>query len=168
MEKVSLDFSPKWFALYTKSRHEKFVEEQLNKKGIEAFTPKRRLKRIWSDRTKIIEEPVFKSYCFAKFSLADKLKVVSQKGVVEVVHFKHQYVPVPENVVRSLKIVLESQLRIDPYPYLEIGEKVLVKKGPLKGLEGFITEKRAGGAKIVISVSAITSSIACVVNGGFV
>lgn len=153
-----------WYVLYTKSRHENFVESQLFKKGIEAFTPKISLRKKWSDRVKIIEEPLFKSYCFAKFSLLDKIKILSQPGVVNIVHFNSQYIPVQESVINSLKILIGNKFRLDPYPYLKVGDKVVIKKGPLKGLEGYIVEKRNKNTSLVVSVDAIASSIKCVVD----
>ena len=159
---------PNWYVLYTKPRHEKFVESQLLQKGIEAFTPKVTLRRRWSDRIKLIQEPLFKSYCFVRFSLKDKVRVVSQQGVVNIVHFNSQYIPVEETVINSLKILTENKIKLDPYPYLKVGDRVLIKRGPLKGVEGFIIEKRNKYTSLVISVDAITSSIQCVVDIDFV
>lgn len=153
-----------WYALYTKSRHEKFVESELLKKGIEAFTPKVTLKRRWSDRIKYIDEPIFKSYCFAKFCLKDKIRVVSQDGVVTMVHFNHHYIPIPDSVINSLKLLIENEFRIDPCPYLKIGERVTIRRGPLKGLEGYIIEKRNKNTTLVVSVDAIASSVKCIVD----
>lgn len=153
-----------WYVLYTKSRHEKFVESELLRKGIEAFTPKVTLRKKWSDRIKFIEEPLFKSYCFAKFSLLNKIDVVSQDGVVNIVNFNNRYAPVPESVITSLKILITNKIQIDPYPYLKVGEKVGIRKGPLKGFEGYIVEKRNKNTTLVVSVDAIASSIKCVVD----
>lgn len=163
-DNLRCEYHEQWYVLYTKSRHEKFVESQLLQKGIKAFTPKIRLKRKWSDRIKIIEEPLFKSYCFAKFSLENKIEVVSQAGVVNIVHFRDQYIPVEETIINSLKILMENKLKLDPYPYLKEGAKVVIKKGPLKGLEGYIVEKRNKHTSLVISVDAIASSIKCIVD----
>ena len=168
-EKLSLDCCrlsdvQRWYVIYTKSRHEKFVESALIKKGIEAFTPKMILRRRWSDRVKLIEQPLFKSYCFVRFSLKNKITVVSQPGVVNVVHFRGQYVPVQQSVIDSLKILIKNKVRIDPYPYLNVGDKVEIKDGPLKGVEGYIIEKRNKNTVLVVSIEAIASSIKCVVD----
>ena len=160
--------SHNWYALYTKGRHEKFVESQLLKKGIPAFTPKTTLRRKWSDRIKFVEEPLFKSYCFAKFPLRHKTKIVFQEGVVSIVHFNSHYIPVEESVINSLKILIENKLQLDPYPYLKTGDKIVIKRGPLKGLEGFIVEKRNKNTILVVSVDAISSSIKCIVDISFV
>ena len=153
-----------WYPLYTRSRHEKFVESALIKKGIESFTPTVLLRRRWSDRIKFIEQPLFRSYCFAKFSLQDKIKIISQPGVTNIVHFKNQYIPIQDSVIDSLKILIKNKVKIDPHPYLKIGDRVIVKDGPLKGVEGCIIEKRSKNTTLVISIEAITSSVKCVVD----
>lgn len=168
-ERSFFDYCPlssvqKWFVLYTKSRHEKFVESNLIKKGIESFTPTVLLKKRWSDRIKLIEEPLFKSYCFAKFSLKDKRVVLSQPGVANIVHFKDQYIPVQDSVIDSLRILIESKVKINLYPYLKIGAKVRIKKGPLRDAEGYIIEKRNKNTTLVISIEAINASISCIVD----
>jgi transcription antitermination factor NusG len=157
-----------WYALYTKGRHEKFVENKLNGKDIEAYTPKVTLRRKWSDRIKLIDEPLFKSYCFAKFSIDDKKKVITQAGVVNVVHFKDQYIPVPEEVINSLKILTQNKVKLDPCPYIKEGQRVSIKKGPLKGVEGIVIEKRNHNTSLVISIDAIASSVQCVVDMDFI
>ncbi len=162
------EVADKWFALYTRSRHEKFVESELLKKGVEAFTPKITLRRSWVDRVKQIEAPFFKSYCFAKFSLNNRVKVLSQKGVVCVVHFNDQYIAVEDSVINSLRIMIENRIKIDPYPYLNKGDRIVIKKGPLKGLEGYILEKRKKNTTLVISVDAIESSVRCIVDIDYV
>ncbi len=155
---------PKWFVLYTKSRHEKFVEKRLTEKGIESFTPTVLVRKKWSDRIKFIEQPLFRSYCFAKFPLKDKVKIVSEPGVVHLIHFKNKYVPVEDEVIDSLKILVENKIQIDPHPYLKVGRRVRVKNGPLRGVEGYILEKRNKHTTLVISIEAINSSISCVVD----
>lgn len=157
-----------WYVLYTKPRHEKTVEAGLLQKGIEAFTPKVSLRKRWSDRIKVVEEPLFKSYCFAKFNLFDKTCVLSQQGVVDLVHFKQNYIPVQNTVIDSLRTLAAHQMSLNPHPYLKVGDKVVVRRGPLKDVEGFLVEKRNKNAMLVISVDAITSSVQCIVDSDWV
>ena len=80
--------------MHTRARYEEFVEAELIRKGIEVFTPKITLRKRWSDRIKYIEEPLFKSYRFAKFPLKEKGEILSQHGIAGIVHFSDQYIPV--------------------------------------------------------------------------
>ncbi len=165
---LSMEVPSKWFVLYTRARHEKLVESQLLKRGIEAFTPKMTLRSRWSDRVKHVEEPLFKGYCFAKFPLNRKIDVLSQKGVVSIVHFNGQFIPVEDSVMNSLKILIESEIRMDPYPFLNEGNRIVINRGPLKGLEGFIAGKRDKNTTLIVSVDAIASSIMCLVPVSYV
>ena len=157
--------APKWFALYTKSQHEKFIESALTEKNIESFTPTVLLKKKWSDRVKLIEQPLFKGYCLAKFSIKDKILIVSQRGVVNIVNFRNKYISVQDSVIDSLKILVENKVKIDPYPFLKTGDRIRVKRGPLKNIEGYIIEKRSRNSiSLVISIEAIASSVRCVID----
>jgi transcription antitermination factor NusG len=163
---MNSDNTPHWYAIYTKSRHEKLVESELLKKGLEAFTPKLTIKSKWSDRTKLIEEPLFKSYCFVRFSINNsniRNEILAQKGVVSIVRFNNQYVPVEGSVISSLKILIENNLKLDPCPFLKEGDKVVIRKGSLKGVEGYIVEKRDKNTALVISIDSIASSVKCIV-----
>ena len=156
---------PKWFALYTKPQHEKFVESALTEKNIESFTPTVLLKKKWSDRVRLIEQPLFKGYCFAKFSIKDRILIVSQRGVVNIVNFRNKYISVQDSVIDSLKILVKNKVKIDPYPFLKTGDRIRVKRGPLKNIEGYIIEKRSKNSiSLVISIEVIASSIKCVVD----
>ena len=156
---------PKWFALYTKPQHEKFVESALTEKNIESFTPTVLLKKKWSDRVKLIEQPFFKGYCFAKFPIKDKILIVSQRGVVNIVNFRNKYISVQDSVIDSLKILVENKVKIDPYPFLKTGDRIRVKRGPLKNIEGYIIEKRSkSSTSLAISIEAIVSSVRCVID----
>ena len=157
-----------WYTLYTKSRHEKLVEQVLSQRGIEAYTPKLKLKKQWSDRIKEVEEPLFKGYCFARFALKDKKIVLSQPGVAGIINFSGNYPHLKESVIESLKITTDRELRIDPFPYLNNGDLVTIKKGPLKGLSGYIIEKRKNNTVLVVSVVSIASSIRCTIDADFV
>ncbi len=158
----------KWYVLYTKPRHEKFVEKEFLKRGIDAFTPKISLRKKWSDRAKVVEEPLFKGYCFAKFPLKKKRDIISQPGVMDIINFNHEYVPVEDSVINSLKLIVESDLKIDPCPYIAKGDLVSIRKGPFKGLEGYVLEKRSKNTTLVVSIDAIAASIKCVVGMDYV
>jgi transcription antitermination factor NusG len=157
-----------WYALYTKPRHEKFVEELLLKRGVEAYTPKVTMRRRWSDRIKLVDEPLFKGYCFAKFPLIKKKNIVSQPGVVDIIHFNEKYPEINETVIDSLKIISENDLKVDPCPYLKKGDRITIRRGPYKGFEGYIIEKRNKNATLVVSVDAIAASIKCIIDADFV
>jgi transcription antitermination factor NusG len=149
----------KWFAVYTRNKHEKVVDTQLSKLGIETFLPIREQLSQWKDRKKIIETPLFPGYLFTCIDLKqDYLKVLSTKGVVTLLGINGIPQSIPDDEVQSLKYVMKSNYKYDPYASLQKGVKVIVVRGPLEGTVGDIV-KKSGKFKLKVSVELIKSSI---------
>jgi transcriptional antiterminator NusG len=151
-------FIPSWYALYTRSRHEKFLAEELRKKNIETFLPLRKISRQWSDRKTTIEEPLFGGYLFVHIPLINQSSVLNVKGAVHLIGSKNAPVEVPEKDISAIKAFIENEIRIDPFPYLKIGQLVRVHSGPFKGVEGFIVRKDKR-CRLVISFDLIMNSV---------
>jgi transcription antitermination factor NusG len=147
---MSLD----WYALRTRSRHEKRVREELEAHGIEPFLPLVERWRQWKDRRKKVAFPLFPGYCFARFPLSQRVVVVSTQGVVQILGNQEGPVPVPEAEIEAVRRLVESTLPYDPYPYLTEGMRVEVIRGPLSGLRGLLLRKGAR-ARLVIGVALI-------------
>ncbi len=145
---------PQWYALRTRSRYEKRVSAQIDHHGIEVFLPLIGRRSRWKDRTVQVEFPLFPGYCFAHFAWKDRLQVLTASGVVEVLGVAGRGVPVAETEIESVRRLITSTLPIDPYPFLEPGMPVEVRRGPLNGLRGFLVRK-APRARLVIAVSLI-------------
>ncbi len=147
-----------WYALSTKSRHEKCLDTELQKKGVETFLPLRKITRHWSDRVKSIEQPIFSGYLFVKIPLKDRLEVLNTYGSVRLVGFNSAPVPIAEKELATLRRFVEEAITIDPYPYLNAGDRVYVRSGSLKGVEGFIVRKNKH-TRLVISLDLLFQSV---------
>ena|ERR1700752_2273637 len=147
-----------WYAVYTKSRHEKVAEINLRNRGVMTFLPLREVVSRWKDRNKTINVPLFPSYVFVKIGFMDIHKVIYTKGVLKVVGCNGTPVPVPTEQVESIRTLIQSKLKYDPYPYLDRGREVLIKSGPLQGIIGKIMEKRSKH-KLVLSIDLIKKSV---------
>lgn len=155
---------PQWFALYTRSRHEKLVSREFAKKGIKFFLPLKKITRKWSDRNKIIEEPLFKSYMFVNIPWKERWSVLNTVGVVSfVVRNPSDPVSIPEKELMTIKNFLEQDIDVDPFPYLKEGEKVYVRSGPFKGAEGFIVRKDRH-CRLVVSLDLLMQSVSIVID----
>lgn len=152
-----------WFALYTKGRHEKFVYQELTKKGIEAFLPLRKITRQWSDRKKIIEEPLFKSYLFVRTPYADRFAVLNTTGVVCFVGKKADPIEVPETDLLAIKNFMDQGIQVDAFPYLKEGHRVYIRSGAFKGVEGFVVRKDKH-CRLVISLDVLMQSISVIID----
>jgi len=148
---------PCWFAVYTRSRHERRVAARLADNGVVYFLPLFSTIRRWKDRKKCVELPLFPGYLFVRIALHERLRVLQVPGVVRLVGFNGQPVPLPESEIESLRTGLASHLRAEPHPYLTVGRRIRVKNGPLKGVEGILIRKK-NRYRVVISVDLIMRS----------
>ena len=143
-----------WYALRTKSRHEKLVRDQLDKQGIEPLLPTVKRLSQWKDRKKEIEVPLFSGYCFVRFSQQEKEPVQKTTGVVEIVGSGSRPEPIPEPEIDALRRLMISVLPYDPHPYLHEGMRVEVVRGPLQGIHGILLRKEKRH-RLVIGVHLI-------------
>jgi len=148
------DGTPKWYALRTRSRHEKLVRDQLDGQGIEPLLPTIRRLSQWKDRKKEVEVPLFSGYCFAHFSWQDRTPVLMVPGVVEIVGSRNGPEPVPDEEIDALRKLMAGTLCYDPHPYLREGMAVEVIRGPLEGVRGILLRKDKRH-RLVISVHLI-------------
>jgi len=152
-----------WYALYTRSRHEKKVAANLEEKRVEVFLPLRSVLSRWKDRRKEVQLPLFSGYLFVRIPREQRLPVLQTSGVVRFVGNGDGLDPVPEDQIISIQRLMESGLRYDPYPYLREGMQVRVVRGPLKGVEGILIDKRKRHL-LVLSVDMIQQSAALQVD----
>jgi transcription antitermination factor NusG len=127
----------KWYAAYTKPRWEKKVSALLDKKGLEYYCPLNKVRRRWSDRYKVIEEPLFKSYVFVKVTEDEKTRVRLTDGVVNFVYWLGKPAEIKESEIQIIKRFLSEYEEVQAAPLsLSAGEKVRVKTGVLMDTEG--------------------------------
>jgi transcriptional antiterminator NusG len=148
-----------WYALRTRSRHEKQVRDRLAGGGIEPLLPTVMRLRQWQDRKKKIEVPLFSCYCFAQFAWQDRLAVLRTPGIVQIVGNGDGPEPVTEDEIQAIKALMASALPYDAYPYLEEGMAVQVIRGPLEGVHGILLRKPKP-FRLIISVNLIRQSAA--------
>jgi len=152
-----IDGNLHWYALRTRSRHEKVVRDGLRKTGIDALLPTFFHTSYWKDRKKTIETPLFSGYCFARFSLDDRLRVLQLAGVADIVGFADRPQPVHEEEILALRKLADGRLSCRPYPYLAEGMAVRVVRGPLAGVHGMFV-REGTSHRLVISVRLIQKS----------
>ena len=153
-----------WYALYTRPRHEKQVLEDLTKRGIEAFLPTYKVRRRWSDRYKVVEEPLFKNYLFVNVDYDRRhYETLRPYGAVTFVMFDGKPAPVPDGEIDSIRRLVTSELPYNPHPYLKVGRRVHVRYGPLEGCEGILTRKK-GLTRIVLSIQLLQQSVSAEVD----
>jgi transcription termination/antitermination protein NusG len=154
---------PPWFAVWTRSRAEKAVHEQLARRGVEVFLPTVPRWSRWKDRRKLVDWPLFPGYCFARFDPADSLSVLTCTGVATIVSFDGKLAPVPDAELEAVRRLVTSDLQYDPCPFITEGSRVEVIYGPLKGVTGLLVKKDRH-ARLVLAVDLIGRAVATTVD----
>lgn len=159
--------SQSWFAVEIRHNRERSVADLLQAKGLEAFLPTYEEPRQWSDRVKLTELPLFPGYLFCRLSGERRMPILTTPGVRGIVGFGSTPVPVPESEIESVRSFIKSKLKVQPWPFLEIGQTVKIQKGPLAGVEGILQEFR-GNYRVVVSISLLQRSIAAEMDGTWI
>jgi transcription antitermination factor NusG len=158
--------SIEWFAVRTRSRHEKIVASQLETSGIESFLPLCSQVRSWSDRRVIVDLPLFPGYVFVRTSRATqaRVRVFQARGVIGFVGPNNQATPIPAEQIEAVRSLMQSQIECRPHPYLNVGQRVRIQNGALQGLEGILV-RIASDHSLVVSVDLIHKSVAIRLEG---
>ena len=126
-----------WYAIYTKPRWEKKLAARLDEKGIENYLPLVKTLKIWSDRKKWVQEPLFKSYLFVRVDMKEYIPALQTLGAVKYVSFENKAVSIPPLQIEAVKTFVESgEDFLTDIPDIKIGDRVLIIRGSLMGLEG--------------------------------
>ena len=124
-----------WYALYTRPRYEKRTAVELKHLGIEFYLPLVKTLRVWSDRKKWVEIPLFSSYLFIKTEEGELYKALAFYGAVRIVSFEGKPVVIPEKQIDEIKMILSSEIKAEPVDVkIPAGSKVEIIRGPLIGI----------------------------------
>jgi transcription antitermination factor NusG len=154
-----------WIAVYTKSRHEQIVINELNKKNIESYCPMLKERRQWSDRKKWVHFPLFRSYIFANIEIKENIYVLQTIGVNKIVQFQKKISIIPNQVIDNIKNIIKGGYKVEQADYFIKGDEVCVVSGPLKGLDGVVLDLR-GANKIIIKIEAIQQALSVEISSG--
>jgi transcription antitermination factor NusG len=148
-----------WYAVYTRSRSEKKLMELLTEKGIEAYVPLRKVIRQWSDRKRLVEEPIIRSYCFVKVAQKEYFEVLNTPGAVRYVWFSGKPAAIPERQINTLKIITGADVEMECLPdTFQPGVHVRVNAGPLLGLTGELANV-SNKKKVIIRIDHLNQVI---------
>ncbi|WP_316736085.1 UpxY family transcription antiterminator [Pedobacter aquatilis] len=130
-----MDNNYKWYPVYTRSRAEKKAYDELLKKGITTYLPLKKTVKQWSDRKKIVEEPLIKSYLFVYISAKEHAEVLMTNGISRFLYFSGKIASMPDKQIEDLKLLLATDSELEVLEYdIKAGEKVSIKAGPFKGM----------------------------------
>jgi len=155
-----------WYALRTRSRHERVVNQQLVSNGFETFLPTLTETHRWSDRKKVVEVPLFSGYTFVRFTYSheERIRVLRSHGAVGLVGVQGAGVPIPDSQIEDIRKLLTNKIPLRKHGFLRIGQRVRIRGGALDGLEGILVAEN-GDRSLVISVDPIQKSLSIRVEG---
>ncbi|MEO7584765.1 MAG: UpxY family transcription antiterminator [Ferruginibacter sp.] len=149
-----------WFAVYTKPRWEKKVAGLLEEKGIENYCPLNKVVKQWSDRKKVVLEPIFKSYVFVKVPDAEKWELRKVPGIINFVYWLGKPARIKEEDILTIKKFLHefSDVQVEDATQLQLNSKVRVKQGVLMDYHGILIELHGSRAKVRIETMGLQLS----------
>jgi transcription antitermination factor NusG len=149
----------KWFALQVRTRWESSTAVLLSGKGYQAFLPTFKARKRWNGKFREINAPLFPGYVFCQFDAQKRLPILVTPGVLAVVGRGRVPLPVDDGEIAAIQTVVSSGFRAEPWPYLEVGQKIRIESDALSGLEGILINFK-GNQRIVVSVTLLRRSVA--------
>jgi transcription antitermination factor NusG len=155
---------PKWFAVYTTSRHEKRVALHLAQRDVEHYLPLYRSARKWSDGSKVtLDLPLFPGYLFVHIRRTERVRVLEVPGALAVVGGNgREPIPMPDEAIESLRTGLHLRT-VEPHPLLTVGQRARIRSGALEGMEGIVVRKK-NSLRMILTLGYIQRSIAVEVS----
>jgi transcription antitermination factor NusG len=151
----------RWFAVRTRSRHEKIVASQLRGQAVTAFLPLVTQVHRWSDRKKVVQVPLFAGYAFVRVVPATEqyIRVLRVHGVSSFVGVRGEGTPIPDKQIDDIRVLLTSDAAYSICPFLKVGQRVRIRGGCLDGVEGLLIARK-GDRNLIISVEPMQQSLA--------
>jgi transcription antitermination factor NusG len=151
--------SEQWFALRVKPHRERVVASAAHHKGFEEFLPLYKCRHRWSDRSKVLELPLFPGYVFCRLNEEDRFALLTIPGVVHLVSNGRVPMPIDDEEISAIQTAIRSEIPVEPWHFLEVGERIKLSAGPLAGLEGFLVQAD-DQKRVVVGLTVLKRSIA--------
>jgi len=155
-----------WYAIHTRSRHEKRIELSLRQAGVDTFLPLIREVHRWSDWRQEVQLPLFPCYLFVHVvpGTVARLTVLKTPGVLNFVGTLGSESAIPEQEIEQVRAVVTQQGSFFPCPFLKTGQRIRIRGGALDGVEGVLNSHK-GASTLVVSVELIQRSVSVLIDG---
>ena len=149
-----------WFVIYTKSRSEKVVAEKLRAKGIEVYCPLVKAKRRWSDRARIVQQPLFPSYCFVRLDEQERASVFGVPGVVRYLFWEKKAAIVRDAEIDAIRLMLNEidndLIQLKAY---RPGDTVHITSGSFMDISGTVVRQHGKVVTVVLGALQVLVTI---------
>ena len=150
--------TPQWFALGVKPRFDKAVARMLESKGFETLLPLYKKRHRYAARCKVAELPLFPGYVFCRFNVLTRLPILTTPGVTQILGIGNTPIPLSENEIVSLQTAIKSDLPLQPFPFLQVGQRVRIEDGALAGVVGIVIRCKQS-LRLVLSITLLQRSV---------
>jgi transcription antitermination factor NusG len=147
-----------WFALSVKPRFDKAVARTLESKGFETLLPLYKKRHRYAARCKVSELPLFPGYVFCRFNVLTRLPILTTPGVTQILGTGNTPIPLSENEIVSLQTAIKSDLPLQPFPFLQVGQRVRIEEGVLAGVVGIVIRCKQS-LRLVLSITLLQRSV---------
>jgi transcription antitermination factor NusG len=150
--------APQWFALAVKPRYDKAVCRTLEGKGFETFLPLYKKQHSYAARFKESELPLFPGYVFCRFNVLTRMPILTTPGVTQILGTGNTPIPLSETEIVSLRTAIKAGLPLQPFPFLQVGQRVRIEEGVLTDVVGIIIRFKQS-LRLVLSVTLLQRSV---------
>lgn len=147
-----------WFAVVVKPRFDKAVARTLEAKGYQTLVPTYRKYHTYGARSKVTDLPLFPGYVCCQFDVHSSLPILSTPGVIHVVGTRSAPTPLSEVEIVSLQAAINAHLPLQPFPFLNVGQRVRITGGVLAGMEGIVLGPKPK-LRLVLSITLLQRSV---------
>ena len=149
----------RWYALQVRTRWENSTSLLLSGKGYRTLLPTHRVKKSWNGNLREVNAPLFPGYVFCQFDVQNRLPALVTPGVIAIVGRGRVPVPIEDGEIAAIQALVSYGFPAEPWPFLELGQRVRIESEPLLGLEGILINFK-GNHRVVLSVSLLRRSVA--------
>jgi transcriptional antiterminator NusG len=156
-----------WYALVVRGRYEKAVASNLRAGGYDAFVPLHTCAHRWSDRIQTVELPLFPNYVFCRCDVRNKIPILNIPGVIHFVAIGKKPEPVDESEMNALQTVIRSGMLLRPWPFLRVGQRVVVQEGPLRNIEGLLANI-TDQDQLIVNITLLQRSVGVTIERSWI
>lgn len=149
---------PQWFALAVKPRFDKAVARTLDSKGFETLLPLYKKQHKYAARCRESELPLFPGYVFCRFNVLTRLPILTTPGVTQILGTGNRPIALSETEISSLQTAIKAKLPLQPFPFLQTGQRVRIEEGVLAGVIGIVMRSKQS-LRLVLSVTLLQRSV---------
>ena len=147
-----------WFALAVKPRCDKAVARVLDTKEFQTFLPLYKKRHEYATRCKEFDLPLFPGYVFCRFNALARLPILTTPGVIQILGVGNTPIPLSDSEIASLQIAMKAQRSLQPFPFVQVGQRVRINRGALAGVEGIVIKVKHS-VRLVLSITLLQRSV---------